>query len=304
MKWLWFGIGLAAGALVVIPLAALAARHQTRRVRRLERHARATERLAELGTLTGGLAHEIKNPLSTVGLNIQLLQEDLQALSIQAAGDGPLQEKIGRIQRRFESLTGETRRLRDILEDFLRYAGRVKLHRVQSNVNAMIDELVDFFAPQAQADSIHIRSQLTAHPGTLWIDTNLLKQAVLNIVINATQAMVQARDDQEPSGGSDELIIRTLRGRSHGQDEIRIHVTDTGPGIQPDRLRKIFHPYFSSKKTGTGLGLPTARRIVEEHGGHITVHSEPGRGTDFVITLPVNPPADTADDAGRDDRGA
>ncbi len=271
-------------------LATLVVGRAIRRARRLERRARATDRLAELGMLTGGLAHEIKNPLSTVGLNIQLLQEDLSAVASQVAGTGPVREQIGRIQRRFESLARETHRVRDILEDFLRFAGRLQLDRLQTDINAMINELVDFFAPQAQASRVHLRTQLKAQPPMLWADTSLLKQALLNLVINATQAMARAREQNQPSGGSDELIIRTERGRVHGEEEIRIYVTDTGPGIESDKLEKIFRPYYSSQRGGTGLGLPTTRRIIEEHGGTVTVHSELGRGTEFTVTLPVEEP--------------
>lgn len=284
------------GLLFSIPLIVSAVRRETRRVRRLERQARAADRLAELGMLTGGLAHEIKNPLSTVGLNVQLLQEDLQAVSEQAPPDSELQEPVGRIKRRLESLARQAQRLREILEDFLRFAGRVKLDRSPHDVHALINELADFFAPQAQSCQVHLRTQLSAKPPTASVDAGLLKQAVLNLLINATQAMSEAREAGLPSGGSDELIIRTERGRSLGQDEIRIHVTDTGPGIEPDKLGKVFHPYYTSKKGGTGLGLPTTRRIIEEHGGTVTVHSELGRGTDFVLTVPVNPPNNNGDD--------
>jgi len=287
MQWLWLSAGLGAGVLLAIPLVAMAVRRESRRVRILERRARATERLAELGMLTGGLAHEIKNPLSTIGLNIQLLQEDLASLSSQDAAGSAIREPIGRLQRRFDSLARETQRLRGTLEDFLRFAGRVKLHRAQADINALVGELVDFFTPQAQTSQIHLRTQLAANPATLWADTSLLKQSLLNILINATQAMIEAEKNSQPSGGNDELIIRTERGRALGQDEFRIHITDTGPGIEPDQLEKIFLPYYSSKKSGTGLGLPTARRIVEEHGGTLTVHSSVGRGTDFIIALPA-----------------
>lgn len=287
VTWVWYGIGLGSGLLMAIPLAVLAVRRATRRVRRLEQRARASDRLAQLGTLTGGLAHEIKNPLSTVGLNVQLLQEDLGAISHDVPDDHPVQEQIGRTRRRFEALARETQRLRDILADFLRFAGRVKLHRTPIDLNDLINELVDFFSPQAQADQIHLRTQLVSQRTKISVDAGLLKQAILNILINATQAMVQAREDHQASGGNDELMIRTDSQKVLEHHEVRIHITDTGPGIEADQLDKIFHPYISTKKGGTGLGLPTARRIIEEHGGTLTVHSEVGRGTDFTLTIPV-----------------
>lgn len=293
MTWFWFG--LVAGLVMTIPVAAMAARHVERRVRRLEQRARSTERLAELGTLTGGLAHEIKNPLSTIGLNVQLIEEDLDALAAVQSDEisAPLalpQDGLARIHRRFESLSRETKRLREILDDFLRFAGRVKLDRVVTDVNVLLDELVDFFEPQAAAVGVQVRTQLAARPARVMADSTMLKQAVLNLMINATEAMRQARSSGSGApdhGGSDELIIRTNRKRCDGQQTVEVHVTDTGPGLANGSDDRIFQPYFSTKSGGTGLGLPTARRIVEEHGATIHVHSEAGRGCDFVIGLPA-----------------
>ena len=285
LPYLFIGLGI--GVLLSIPLAAMWGRRTERRVRQLELRARAAERLAELGTLTGGLAHEIKNPLSTVGLNVQLLQEDVHDLS---QGDGLSEahhEGLGRVQRRLESLSRETHRLRDILEDFLRFAGRVELDPQPTDLHAMIGELVDFFEPQAREAGVNLRTQLSAEDATLIADAGLLKQAMLNLMINAVQAMTQAREKGEIHGGADELIVRTERGRSAGGSEFRIHVTDTGPGMSDEVVAKVFQPYFSTKRGGTGLGLPTSRRIVEEHGGSLSVHADPGRGTDFTLTLPA-----------------
>lgn len=285
--WSYLFLGVGIGVLASVPLAAVWGRRTERRVRQLERRARAAERLAELGTLTGGLAHEIKNPLSTVGLNVQLLQEDVQELS----RDGGLSEAhhdgLGRVQRRLGALSRETQRLRDILEDFLRFAGRVELDPQPTDLHVMIGELIDFFEPQARQAGINLRTQLSAKPSIVVADAPLLKQALLNLLINASQAIAQAREKNLPHGGADELIVRTERGKSLGGDVFRIHVTDTGPGMEPAVAEKVFQPYFSTKRGGTGLGLPTSRRIVEEHQGHITVHSDPGRGTDFTITLPA-----------------
>ncbi|HEX7009598.1 MAG TPA: ATP-binding protein, partial [Phycisphaeraceae bacterium] len=249
------------------------------------------QRLAELGTLTGGLAHEIKNPLSTIGLNMQLLQEDLAQIAASVPPDSPLADSLGRVQRRFGSLQRETQRLREILEDFLRFAGRMRLERQPADLNELVDELADFFEPQARAAGVRLRRQLNASPASIHVDASLLKQALLNLLLNATQAMSEARQKSRPHGGADELILRTERQRSLGQDELLIHVTDTGPGIDNDVLDKLFQPYFSTKRGGSGLGLPTTRRIVEEHGGQIQVHSEVGRGSDFVVRLPLQPPA-------------
>ncbi|MDH3584189.1 MAG: ATP-binding protein [Phycisphaerae bacterium] len=282
MQWFWFG--LAAGVLATIPLIFLAARRTADRVRRLEKRARSAERLAELGTLTGGLAHEIKNPLSTIGLNLQLLRESL--------GEADLEEALaGRLRRRIEILSGETDRLRDILEDFLSFAGRVKPDARPTRINDVIEQLVDFYLPQAEASGVNLRTQLDPAAGSVQLDQTLFKQAMLNLLINGTQAMVEARYSQEPHGGGEDLILRT----EPVADGVRIHVIDTGPGIEAETLARIFHPYFTTKHGGSGLGLATTRRIVNEHGGTIEVHTDAGRGTDFTIHLPRQLPA-PADD--------
>ena len=297
----WIFLGVAIGVLLAVPAAWWWSRRTARRLLELERRALAAERLGELGTMTGGLAHEIKNPLSTVGLNIQLIQEDLADLdavlppppednptsTLPARLGDPPRERLGRIRKRVDGLFRETARLRDILEDFLRFAGRVELDRTPTDLNRLCDELIDFFQPQADEAKVNLRADLHADPAVASADGPLLKQALLNLLINACQAMTEARDKSLPSGGNNDLILRTANLKTGGQPHVAIHVTDTGPGIPPEAIQKIFHPYHSSKRGGTGLGLPTSRRLVEEHGGTLTVHSEVGVGSDFVITLPA-----------------
>ncbi|WP_428939894.1 sensor histidine kinase [Fontivita pretiosa] len=239
-----------------------------RRVVALERRARQAERLAELGTLTGGLAHEIKNPLSTVQLNLQLLQEDLS----------PTNPAYPRIVNRLNTVINETTRLREILDDFLRYAGRIELDRQPVELNEMLEELVDFFAPQAQAQRVRLRLRKSAEPIVARIDAKLVKQAILNLMINGLQAMQGHSGD----GGGELILSLSTRG-----DDAVIDVIDTGPGIAPEHIDKIFQAYYSTKRGGTGLGLPMARRIAEEHGGSLNVRSEPGKGSDFELRLPL-----------------
>lgn len=279
--------GFVLGLAVAVPLVYLAARHTRRRMARLQETSAANERLAELGTLAGGLAHEIKNPLSSVNLNIQLLQEDLDQVASAARAGRFDDQEVTRIQRRFQTLGAETQRLRDILEDFLRFAGRLKLQREPTDLNRLVDEVADFFAAQAQAAEVNIRTKLDARPASAAVDGDLLKQALLNLTINAVNAMTGAREKGVAHGGATELILRTHRSRALGRESIEIHVTDTGPGMDAVTRERVFEPYFSTRRGGTGLGLPTARRIVEEHGGRLTVHAEAGRGCDFVIALPV-----------------
>lgn len=276
----WLFLGLALGIASAIPLALIWSRRTERRVRQLEARTRAAERLAELGTMTGGLAHEIKNPLSTLGLNVQLLQEDLAELT----GD---EERMQRMQRRADGIRREAQRLRETLEDFLRYAGRMALDRQPVNVNELVDELADFYQPQAAEAGVQLRTQLA--PGTLTasIDAGLVKQALLNLLINATQAMAAARQKNTPHGGCDVLLLRTESAREAIGTVVKITVMDTGPGMPPETVKRVFEPYFSTKPGGSGLGLPTSRRIAEEHGGTLTVHSDPGKGSLFTVSLPA-----------------
>jgi len=258
------------GALVAGPIWVLLTLWGARRVLRLARHlsarARSQEHMAELGHLAGGLAHEIKNPLSTINLNLKLLAEDLQR--------SPHEEQR-RLLARLASVRQEASRLKDILDDFLRYAGRMELQPAPTDLRQLVAELADFFAPQAQAARVILRTHLPDAPVPADVDAGLIKQALLNLMINATQA--------SPEGG--ELLLRLS---SHRQ-RAAIEVIDTGHGIPPDDLARVFQVYYSTKKGGTGLGLPTTQRIVREHGGTVAVQSQEGKGTRFVISLPLAP---------------
>ncbi|MBX3361880.1 MAG: hypothetical protein KF705_10650, partial [Phycisphaeraceae bacterium] len=254
-----------------------------RKVRAAERRARAAERMAEIGAMTGGLAHEIKNPLSTIGLNAQLLGEAIAELPV-------ADDEKGRLTRRISSLRREVERLRGILTDFLRYAGDLKLERVPTDLNDIVRELIDFFLPQAESQGVRLRESIDSNRLMSEVDAPHLKQALLNLMLNAVQAM-----SGEQTSGTKELILRTEATLdAERKPETRIHVIDTGPGIAPDRIDRIFQPYFTTKAGGSGLGLPTARRLVEAHGGRLEVHTEQGKGTDFTIVLPgIAAPAGT-----------
>ncbi|MCW5755240.1 MAG: hypothetical protein KIT24_11090 [Phycisphaeraceae bacterium] len=273
--WIGLLMGLALAALAAWPIVRIA----LRRARLAERRANASQRLAEVGAMTSGLAHEIRNPLSTIGLNAQLLSEAIDELPLAP-------EEQGRLTRRIASLRRETERLKGILEDFLRYAGELRLDRHPADLNLLTDELADFFAPQAQAQSVRLRTELAPGELSAELDSKHVKQAILNLVLNAVQAMAS-----HPADRPRELILRTGRGVDETKaPTVELHVIDTGPGIAAENLARLFTPYFTTKSGGTGLGLPTARRIIEAHGGRIDVFSEPGKGTDFRISLPAYVP--------------
>ena len=264
---LLFG-GILIGLFVGLGVAGVVGAGWYRRYERLQQRARQAERLAELGTLTGGLAHEIKNPLSTIQLNLQLLREDLPDIP-----------SYSRMVNRLATVQKEASRLRDILDDFMRYAGKVELSRTNVNLCNLLEELVDFYTPQAQLQRVRLRVRRPDHPVVAAVDERLVKQAVLNLMINALQAMPE-------QGGEIILSVRAQDGRAW------IDVTDTGKGIEPEALSRIFNAYYSTKRGGTGLGLAISRRIVEEHGGRVSVISEPGKGSVFSLEFPGPLPLD------------
>jgi len=236
-----------------------------------EQEVQAPEETFSLVTVISGLAHELRNPLSNLKLNLQLLREDLAATLADQAHNPPQR----RILNRFETAVSEAGRLERTLEQFLQFASNPKPQLRRVEVNGLIGELLDFFMPQATTHKIRVHAKLGDRPLHALLDPVLLKQALLNLLINAQQAM--------PDGG--ELILRTS---TDPQDRrVRIDVIDTGPGIPPDQIDKIFLAYYSTRKGGTGLGLSISRRIAQAHGGTLTVRSEVEKGSDFCLELPL-----------------
>lgn len=232
--------------------------------------------LEELSKLTGQLAHEIKNPLSTIKVNLKLIREELESPDLAELCKTPLdgdEQRFKRALRKTTVIQKEMDRLERILDGFLRYVTKTELQLAETDINELVSDMVDFYSPQAYAHSIVIRQGLHKEPLICKVDTGKLKQVILNLFINAQQAM--------SSGG--ELIIRTNRHKANAV----IQISDTGNGIAPDRLGNIFDAYHSTRPQGSGLGLPTVKKIVEAHNGTIAVASEPGKGTSFTITLPL-----------------
>ena len=228
------------------------------------KHPSHKQQLEELSKLTGGLAHEIKNPLSTIKVNLKLITEDADTSNPNTA----------RWLRKIAVVQTETERLGQILDDFLRYISKSEPDFTDLNINDTISDMVDFFSSQARANNVTIRMSLSEKPLICKIDRDMIKQVILNLFINAAQAM--------PDGG--DLIIRTnMAGKN-----ATIEISDTGTGIESTNLEKIFQAYHTSKPTGTGLGLSTAKKIIEAHDGSINVNFQPGRGTSFIIVLPAS----------------
>ena len=237
---------------------------------------KSLEQLEVLSKLTGQLAHEIKNPLSTIKVNLKLISEDLSDLNTinsVSTGQGSAGQRLSRALRKISIIQKETDRLEQILDSFLRYLDRDELRLASVDVNELISDMIDFYTPQAYSSSVTIRQSLYNKSLICRLDADMLKQVILNLFINAQQAMAQGGD----------LMVRTAQ---QGKDAV-IQISDTGSGIKPEKLSHIFDAYYSSRHRGLGLGLPTAKKIVELHGGTIGVDSVPGKGTSFTIKLPV-----------------
>ncbi len=225
-----------------------------------------SEKYTELAELAGRLVHEIKNHLGTLSLNLQLLEEELHE---------PETNRERRALHRVQRLRTECSRLTDLSTDFLRFARLREINAVATNLKDVVEEMLDFYAPTARQAGIEIKAFVSADLPPVLLDRELFKQAILNLILNAVQAM--------PEGG--EL---TIQGDCRGE-EVCLSFIDTGVGMTPEVQAQIFRPFFSSRPGGSGLGLPTTRRIIEAHGGRIEVLSEPGHGTKFTILLPAAP---------------
>jgi signal transduction histidine kinase len=225
---------------------------------------RLMDQYTEIARLAGGLAHEIKNPLSTIRLNMELLAEDLEAAETPTGR---------RALKRVEIVRRECSRLQSLLDDFLNFAKVRRLHLEPSDLNHQVDDVLEFFEPEAEAAAVEIVRHLDPELPRVMLDREAFRQALLNLIINAKQAM--------PDGG--QLVVRTA---ALG-DKVELHLIDTGCGMDDRTLSKMFEAFYSTKPGGSGLGLPTTEKIIAAHGGSIRVQSEVERGTQFTIVLPV-----------------
>jgi len=228
-----------------------------------------------MAELAGGLAHELRNPLSTMMVNLKLLAEDLQDASAQP------EDVRRRALLKVEVLRREAERLQALFDDFLRATGPYRLQRSPIDLRVLIRRVAEFFRPLASGHKVELFLELGDTPLVCPVDEKLMNQALLNLVINAQEAM--------PDGGRLHVSI----GRE--TDEAIISVSDTGIGISPEQHERIMRPFYSNKADGTGLGLSITRRVIEEHGGTIGFTSEPGKGTIFTIRLPISEKLETRD---------
>ncbi|MED6333974.1 MAG: ATP-binding protein [Planctomycetota bacterium] len=229
------------------------------------------DQLAFLSRLAGGLAHEVKNPLSTMSINLALLEEEWGRSRDPERAEPSAREK--RCVKRLQTLQGEVRRLENIVDDFLRYARGGVINRSPCDLPGLLREVLEFSATEDEQLGILHHLELPSSLPLVMLDEGMFRQALMNLVVNGRQAM--------PSGG--ELIVRVKRQGNFAE----LSLTDTGVGMSEEDLERCFDIYWSTKRDGSGLGLATVRRIIEEHDGTIAVVSERGRGTSFSIVLPL-----------------
>jgi two-component system sensor histidine kinase HydH len=224
-----------------------------------EEQLRRADRLSALGELSAGMAHEIRNPLGSIKGAVEILKDDYSA-------DDARYEFI-------QILLKETDRLNHILQEFLEFARPKHPDLQQADLNEALKSVLTLTSQEARKARITVRKQLDPAIGKRSFDAGMLKQAFLNLVLNALQAM--------PEGG--ELIIESAIQK----EMIEVKIRDTGSGISTENLKKLFSPFFTTKKQGTGLGLAITYRIIEKHRGTISVESELGKGTTFTVRIPI-----------------
>jgi len=207
------------------------------------------------------VAHEVKNPLNAMLMHVELARMKL------AQGDTDVAPQM-------EIIAREILRLDRVVKTFLDFTRPVELNLSEVALDAFVNEIVDLASPQAAAAGIRVAVKQDIEGTSIRVDVDLMKQAILNVVVNAIEAM--------PNGG--ELRIEC----SMHSDEAEIRISDTGTGIPPELREKIFRLYYTTKPEGSGIGLAMTFRIVQLHDGGIDFSSEPGNGTTFVLRLPIS----------------
>lgn len=245
-----------------------------REKREMEERLQRAERSALTGRIAAGIAHEIRNPLNFINLTIDFMRDKFTPAAETARAD---------YTKLCDSVKDELARLNRMVSDFLSYGRPARLKLREVNARGLIEDIVNLVRAQADQQGVSLSvleeagNENQTYDGHFNGDLEQLKTCFSNLAINAVQAMA--------GGGSLKI---TLRPQKHN---FRFEVADTGPGIAPEALGQIFEPYFSTKETGIGLGLALTKKLIEDHGGQITVNSELGVGTTFTVILPREPAA-------------
>ena len=234
------------------------------RLREMEDRVQLAERLSSLGHLAAGVAHEIRNPLNAIGLALQRLKREF------------LPEDVSKREEYVafsELIFKEVRRVNEIIEQFLTLSRPTQLNLSKASLQDLLNHLATLFQEEASARGITLRASIPSNLPLVEMDTPKLTQAFINIMKNGLEAMDQ--------GG-------ILRLEAHAfREGVTVVIADTGSGIPPDQLEKVFNYYYTTKEKGVGLGLPLAHRMIEAHGGQLRLESQVGAGTSVTVTLPL-----------------
>jgi len=229
-------------------------------LRRLQEEVERNRRLASLGSLAAGIAHEIRNPLSSIKGFATYFKERYR----QNAEDG----------RIADVMVNEVERLNRVIGQLLEFSRPVNLQRRESALPELVRRAITVIEPETGKAAVRIRMEVEPDAPPVRVDPDRFHQVLLNLLLNAVQAM--------EGGGT-----LTVSAGPAGEGRVRIAVSDTGKGIASGDMNRIFDPYFTTRPTGTGLGMAIVHKIVEAHGGEIRVESEPGRGTTASVFLPT-----------------
>ncbi len=241
----------------------------------LEFQIKNLESIAALNTLAAGIAHEIKNPMTAIDLHTQVLRKAIKNDMLKVPDE---------IKKYIEIIQDETRRLNNILNDFLISARKREMKISFEDINEYLESLLDFLLPLLEENNITLIKDFHSLP-KIFIDKDYLKQAIINLIKNAVEAMKESEKR--------ELQVSTFY--EVGKDAVSISIKDSGTGIEEERLSKVFEPYYTTRQQGTGLGLTIVYKIVKEHGGDIMVFTNTKKnaskdnpeGTTFTILLPI-----------------
>jgi signal transduction histidine kinase len=228
--------------------------------RQIGRQLQTADRLSAISKITGGVAHEVKNPLNAINMHVELVKMKIE-------------RKDYDIEPHIEIIASEIDRLNRVVKTFLDFTRPVELRLQEVPLDRFVQEIVDLAAPQASAGGIAVEVSQQTDDARLNVDADLLKQAVLNVVVNGIEAM--------KAGGRLRLESQVR------EDQAEIRISDTGPGIPEEMRDKIFGLYFTTKPGGSGIGLAMTYRIVQLHDGAIDFVSQPGQGTTFILHLPI-----------------
>jgi len=233
---------------------------------------RSVERLAAMSKFATLVSHEIRNPLNSMTINMQILKREME----NPHGDAEKKRKY------FDIIVSEINRMDNLIKNFLMISRPPHFDFLPNDIHEILDQVILMHRANAEQQHVKIVKEYVAPMIPASIDRDQMKQVFHNIIINALQAM--------PGGGR--LIIRTSKTKMRSRRRQKhkwmcIEFIDTGMGIPRDKLNEIFEVYYTMKKSGTGLGLSIARQIVEGHAGNIQVKSEAGKGTDMIINLPI-----------------